>query len=70
MTNRRSEVSGWSYKAYGQFHSFRSRNAMKAHAEEWMLNTEGAEQDRACRVLAGIEAGEHFIDTDKPEKFP
>ena len=69
MTNRRSEVSGWSYKAYGQFHSFRSRNAMRAHAE-WMLGTEGEEKGRARRVLAGIEAGEHFIDTDKPEKFP
>ena len=70
MPNPKKSDSGWSYKAYGQFHGFRSRRAMKAHAEEWMLSCEGAEQERACRVLAGIEAGEHFIDTDRPEKFP
>lgn len=67
---RRSDRQGWSYKAYGKFHNFSSKRAMKAHAEEWMLSCEGAERERACRILAGIEAGEHFIDTDKPEKFP
>lgn len=66
----RSERQGWSYKAYGKFFSFRSKKAMKDKAEQWMLATDGAERERACRVLSGIEAGENFIDTDNTEKFP
>ena len=66
----RSDRPSWSYKAYGKFFSFRSKKAMKDNAEQWMFATDGAERERACRVLSGIEAGEHFIDTDKPERFP
>ena len=66
----RSERQGWSYKAYGKFFSFRSKRAMKENAEQWMFATDGAERERACRVLSGIEAGENFIDTDSPERFP
>ena len=65
----RSDRQGWSYKAYGKFFSFRSKKAMKDNAEQWMYATDGAERERACRVLSGIEAGEHFVDTDAREGF-
>jgi hypothetical protein len=65
----RSDRQGWSYKAYGKFFSFRSKKAMKADAERWMFETDAAERERARRVLSGIEAGEHFIDTDAREGF-
>ncbi len=65
----RSDRQGWSYKAYGKFHSFRSKKAMKDDAKLWMLAAKGEGRERAYRVLLGIEAGERFIDTDAREGF-
>lgn len=65
----RSDRPSWSYKAYGKFFSFRSKKAMKDDANLWLLAAEGEKRERAYRVLSGIEAGEHFIDTDARDGF-
>lgn len=54
----------FAYKAYDTLHVFKSKSKAIDAAEKWAAATEGSEQARACRVIAGFKAGKSFVDTD------
>lgn len=56
------------YKAYDTLHVFKSKSKAIDAAEKWAAATEGSEQARACRALAGFKAGKSFVDTDLNEE--
>lgn len=57
-------MANWAYKAYGRTRVFKSRRAIRSHVTKWMAATEGSERARAAAVLAGLESGRTYIDTD------
>ena len=60
-------MANWAYKAYGDIHVFKSKHKLYSHAMEWLVATEGSERTRAAAVLAGLESGRTYIDTDVDE---
>ena len=54
----------WGYKAYGTVAWFRTRRELMEHALEWLMATDGAEQERAASILSAAEAHVRFTDTD------
>lgn len=54
----------YGYKAYGNVYVFKSKHKLRSHAMEWLVATEGSERARAAAVLAGLESGRTYIDTD------
>lgn len=57
-------MANWAYKAYGNVHVFKSKHAMRSRVTQWLAATEGSERARAAAVLAGLESGRTYIDTD------
>ena len=52
-------------KAYGSTDWFDSEKDMRKYLIDWMMNTEGAERDRAVDAFLNLELGVTFTDTDK-----
>lgn len=52
-------------KAYGSTDWFNSEKEMRKYLIDWMMNTEGAQRDRAVDALLNLELGITFTDTDR-----
>lgn len=55
----------YGFKAYGAIVWFNSKKEMREYLMDWMMNTEGAERDRAVDAFLNLERGVTFTDTDK-----
>ena len=52
-------------KAYGKTDWFNSEKEMRKYLMDWMMNTEGAERDRAVDAFLNLERGITFTNTDR-----
>lgn len=52
-------------KAYGVTNWFDSEKDLRKHLINWMMNTEGAERDRAVDAFLNLERGITFTNTDR-----
>lgn len=52
-------------KAYGATNWFDSEKDLRKHLINWMMNTEGAERDRAVDAFLNLERGITFTNTDR-----
>lgn len=55
----------YGFKAYGTTDWFYCEEDMRKYLIDWMMNTEGAERDRAVDALLNLERGIAFTDTDR-----
>lgn len=70
MYTRLKIPAKYGIKAYGSWDWFRTKREYKEFLTEWMMNTCGAEQERATQALCNLEAGIPQTDTDAPEPLP
>lgn len=52
-------------KAYGSTYWFYFEEDMRKYLIDWMMNTEGAERDRAVDAFLNLERGITFTNTDR-----
>jgi hypothetical protein len=55
----------YGFKAYGTIDWFYYKEDMRKYLMDWMMNTEGAELDRAVEALLNLERGITFTNTDR-----
>lgn len=51
-------------KAYGQWHWFNARQDYVQYLMDWIMGTDGAEQDRAVSALHALGEGKRQFDSD------
>ena len=51
-------------KAYGRWTCFGKKREYERYLMDWLLNTDGAERDRAVRAICALERGVKRLDTD------